>query len=119
VSSLENFGLGLGLEGCSLGLSLGLEASGLGLEGCGLFNIPVNSPSSPIPIYAEVSMPLTGRSRMLPGKSFGEVKISQLVFVLEQFELMNIPYISTIWHHSQCCQIGRCCQMCSFPAIFG
>jgi len=33
---------------------------------------------------------------MLPGKSWGEVKINQLVFVLEQFELMNIPYISTI-----------------------
>ena len=31
-------------------------------------------------------------------KKLGGVKISQL----EQFELTNIPYISTIWHHSQC-----------------
>jgi len=47
------------------------------------------------------STPLTTGSRMLPAKSCGEWKISQLVFVSEPFELTNSPYISTIWHHSQ------------------
>jgi len=43
-------------------------------------------------LHAEESTPLTGGSRMLPGKSWVEVKISQLVFILEQFELTkNLP----------------------------
>jgi len=56
---------------------------------------------------------------MLPGKSWAEVKISQLVFVLEQFELTNIPYISTIWHHSQCGLHWGSLSKCSLDPLAG
>jgi len=74
---------------------------------------------SQLRVFAGASTPLTGGSRMLRGKSWGEVKISQLVFVLEQFELTNIPYISTIWHHSQCGLHWESLLKCSLDPLAG